>query len=438
MFNNSSAFNDDLDSTMSSCYNLNQLNRFPILPLSSNMPTIGGAAYSFDELNEGFAPHPMPVRRLSSSSTSSSSSEMSLPPSSFQAMPHNLDIELSPSPSPIDGMPINIPSSSSMLPDTPLNSPTQAQATIDASGKKTRAAPRERVSLKDFRPPDVTGLSKREARLVKNRAAAFLSRQRKREEFEQMEVRVGELEKENLRLRGHLSLTGRDASFTEAAFHAEMTAMRAQLASSEQRAAELRNELLRVRTVQPAFNPLVKQESLDFGFGRSPSPSSSDDCSSGDRDRTATKLGLMVLMALSSVLSKSSGAQWGLPTKFSVSTDSTSDNAFGDNVFTDPQRRAWNTFTGDALASATDAEFDVSFTPSMDGKTQVKLSVPSRQDPFAMSWPSANPSEFAFDMPMGMQDMSFDAFSSDEGLKRRLRVTMKNPSSGGDWDIEVL
>jgi hypothetical protein len=40
----------------------------------------------------------------------------------------------------------------------------------------------------DFVPPDVTGLSKREARLVKNRAAAFLSRQRKREEFEAMEL----------------------------------------------------------------------------------------------------------------------------------------------------------------------------------------------------------------------------------------------------------
>lgn len=47
--------------------------------------------------------------------------------------------------------------------------------------------PRSTMSTKDFIPPDVTGLSKREARLVKNRAAAFLSRQRKREEFESME-----------------------------------------------------------------------------------------------------------------------------------------------------------------------------------------------------------------------------------------------------------
>jgi hypothetical protein len=53
--------------------------------------------------------------------------------------------------------------------------------------KKPRASG-DRISTKDFVPPDVTGLSKREARLVKNRAAAFLSRQRKREEFENMEM----------------------------------------------------------------------------------------------------------------------------------------------------------------------------------------------------------------------------------------------------------
>lgn len=40
-----------------------------------------------------------------------------------------------------------------------------------------------------FVPPDTSGLTKREARLVKNRAAAFLSRQRKREQFEEMEIK---------------------------------------------------------------------------------------------------------------------------------------------------------------------------------------------------------------------------------------------------------
>lgn len=54
--------------------------------------------------------------------------------------------------------------------------------------KRPRAAPSGPISTKDWVPPDVTGLGKREARLVKNRAAAFLSRQRKREEFELMEM----------------------------------------------------------------------------------------------------------------------------------------------------------------------------------------------------------------------------------------------------------
>ena len=62
-------------------------------------------------------------------------------------------------------------------------------ASSNAGAKRTRGSG-ERISTKDFVPPDVSGLSKREARLVKNRAAAFLSRQRKREEFEAMEVWV--------------------------------------------------------------------------------------------------------------------------------------------------------------------------------------------------------------------------------------------------------
>ncbi|KAF9517623.1 hypothetical protein BS47DRAFT_1339158 [Hydnum rufescens UP504] len=75
--------------------------------------------------------------------------------------------------------------------------------------KRPRAAPSGPISTKDWVPPDVSGLGKREARLVKNRAAAFLSRQRKREEFEQMEIRVQELETENARLR-QSSSTGDD------------------------------------------------------------------------------------------------------------------------------------------------------------------------------------------------------------------------------------
>lgn len=74
-------------------------------------------------------------------------------------------------------------------PATPMRSESvvpckRASSAAPSVSKKPRAV----VTTKDFIPPDVTGLSKREARLVKNRAAAFLSRQRKREEFENMEL----------------------------------------------------------------------------------------------------------------------------------------------------------------------------------------------------------------------------------------------------------
>jgi hypothetical protein len=71
----------------------------------------------------------------------------------------------------------------------PCPSKRSAASPAPSVTKKPRAIA-ERINTKDFIPPDVSGLSKREARLVKNRAAAFLSRQRKREEFEFMEVCV--------------------------------------------------------------------------------------------------------------------------------------------------------------------------------------------------------------------------------------------------------
>lgn len=70
----------------------------------------------------------------------------------------------------------------------------KAGASSDAGSAGVSSAPKKRgngrITVAEFVPPDVSGLSKREARLVKNRAAAFLSRQRKREEFESMEAYV--------------------------------------------------------------------------------------------------------------------------------------------------------------------------------------------------------------------------------------------------------
>jgi len=92
------------------------------------------------------------------------------------------------------------PSRSPSLDAEDKPSVTSLNSTITSCGAKRSASPApsvtkkravgERIHSKDFIPPDVSGLSKREARLVKNRAAAFLSRQRKREEFECMEMYV--------------------------------------------------------------------------------------------------------------------------------------------------------------------------------------------------------------------------------------------------------
>lgn len=103
--------------------------------------------------------------------------------------------DLNTSPSPVPSLVNTAPPSSARNSSVPPKPQPQAQShkrsasPSPAPSKKPRAHG-ERISSKDFIPPDVTGLTKREARLVKNRAAAFLSRQRKREEFENMEQYV--------------------------------------------------------------------------------------------------------------------------------------------------------------------------------------------------------------------------------------------------------
>jgi hypothetical protein len=105
------------------------------------------------------------------------------PPPDACVPTHQLfDLDAPPSPAP------SLLSSDSLSSELPPSNKRSASPS-PALTKKPRAQG-ERISSKDFIPPDVTGLTKREARLVKNRAAAFLSRQRKREEFETMEQYV--------------------------------------------------------------------------------------------------------------------------------------------------------------------------------------------------------------------------------------------------------
>lgn len=115
-------------------------------------------------------------------------------------------------------------------------------ATTNAGARRTRGTG-ERISTKDFVPPDVSGLSKREARLVKNRAAAFLSRQRKREEFEAMEVRVRQLEDENARLQ---QLAQKGNQYEE--LRSEIERLHAQLQAAEKRELNLSMEIARHST----------------------------------------------------------------------------------------------------------------------------------------------------------------------------------------------
>lgn len=61
-----------------------------------------------------------------------------------------------------------------------------------------------------FVPPDTSGLTKREARLVKNRAAAFLSRQRKREQFEELDQKCRHLCRATWRMWEVIVGPGRD------------------------------------------------------------------------------------------------------------------------------------------------------------------------------------------------------------------------------------
>lgn len=181
---------------------------------------------------------------------------------------------------------------------------------------KKRATGNERVSSKDFIPPDVTGLSKREARLVKNRAAAFLSRQRKREEFETMEVRVAELEQENARLLA-LTQSGTRTSHPspvvpEAALLSEVEQLKAQLAAAKERERELAAKLILSSTQE---NVTIKQEASESYV---PALPSSRAVSVPSANKTAASLGLMVLLCALPSLLASVPMQTGAQTSVSV------------------------------------------------------------------------------------------------------------------------
>ncbi|KAI0764337.1 hypothetical protein BD413DRAFT_606300 [Trametes elegans] len=193
---------------------------------------------------------------------------------------------------------------------------------VGPSSAATKKARGERVTTKDFVPPDVTGLSKREARLVKNRAAAFLSRQRKREEFENMEIRVAELEQENARL---LALAQQQPSQTPAPVDqgllSEVEQLRQQLAETQQRERELAEKLSSVPAQEP--EPVRKSDSVKMETVEPQLPVS---LRAHKGERSGASFGLMVLLcALPTLLSMpahnamSSGISFGSSTSHSHS-----------------------------------------------------------------------------------------------------------------------
>jgi hypothetical protein len=97
------------------------------------------------------------------------------------------EVQVVSSPSPSVSPPPSKTSQSSISIDNGVPMAKLSSPPLASASKRQRTCG-ERITTKDFVPPDVSGLSKRDARLVKNRAAAFLSRQRKREEFEAMEM----------------------------------------------------------------------------------------------------------------------------------------------------------------------------------------------------------------------------------------------------------
>ncbi|KAF7296098.1 BZIP domain-containing protein [Mycena kentingensis (nom. inval.)] len=289
---------------------------------------------------------------------------------------------------------------------TTVISPSKRSASPELPQQPKRRAAAERVSSKDFVPPDVSGLSKREARLVKNRAAAFLSRQRKREEFEQMEVRVAELEQENARLlafaSGHMPPPMKNGSTD--ALVSEIELLRAQLMAAEERERELNAELKAKGASHDV--PPVKLEPSEPSFLV---PSSSSRALAPHK--SAASFGLMVLLcALPSLVSSSSNAQSSLTSTFSIPPSQlTSPSSFdvhsslpnefewsGSALMDSDKRRRSGAATQKLAFADTEASvlaglgaLDISFdtSPSEDGKIRVRIH-PSSSTPTRAPSPS--------------------------------------------------
>ncbi|TEB30315.1 hypothetical protein FA13DRAFT_1710364 [Coprinellus micaceus] len=280
--------------------------------------------------------------------------------------------------------------------------PTVAMA-LASSGSKRSASPTpsvckkrataERVSSKDFVPPDVTGLSKREAE-------ARQESQRKREEFETMEIRVAELEQENARL---LALTQGGSVHhqvlpaSDPALLSEVEQLRAQLAAAKERERQLAAKL--VTSSQETVS--IKQEASEICMPSSPT---SRAASLPSANKTAAGLGLMVLLcALPSLLASvpmQAGASFSVAPPF-------------------PSAAAKYSFD-----SILPSDFDWTRSSSLmnlDSEDRNRFS-PSASLPRKLEFADVDTSELG---DLNGLDISFDTSSTDNG-KIRVRI---HPSS---------
>ncbi|KZT65393.1 hypothetical protein DAEQUDRAFT_731442 [Daedalea quercina L-15889] len=346
----------------------------------------------------------------------------------FDIPPGGFPIEHSPSPSPspppeerqeeqsCERLSISINPSLAAVPAKRASS----SAPSASSSKKPRAT----TSTKDFVPPDVSGLSKREARLVKNRAAAFLSRQRKREEFECMEIRVAELEQENARLLA-LSQQAQQPSQDEELL-SEVEQLRKQLVEMQERERVLAEELSRKQrspSPAPSSTSSLKSESSEPQLSA---------LRSTRMDRSGASLGLMVLLcALPTLLSlpSHSHSQSALPSTFTMplahATSALPSSALDMQSFL-PAHSDFDWL--DAMGADAGADYDFNMDFSKEDKTRLASVA------VTAATLSGNKLEFVSDdgesqLPLGdlgALDISFDALPSENG---KIRVRIHPPST---------
>ncbi|THH10110.1 hypothetical protein EW145_g1558 [Phellinidium pouzarii] len=326
-------------------------------------------------------------------------------------------------------LPQSLVSSAASEASSSASSTKRSSSHSDCSASMTTVATKRQracMNSKDFVPPDVTGLSKREARLVKNRAAAFLSRQRKREEFELMEERVAELEQENERLR-RLAGAGGRSSYSPLSSSSECTELdqlREQLAEARHRQAELEHRLetsqQQYKVKSEMYEPMLSEGTCSGASSPFMGPGSLKNIVTNPKG--GASLGLMVLLcALPSLLSH--------PSSHSRSTLPTS-RSFLDNIKWDAPAYFSVPTDGLGAPSALDWEFDYPGTGFSSGVGQnVDMDVDCNNNVAEASESNAwkkleleGDNDLGLgDLGLGALDISFDTRRTKDG-KIRVRV----------------